>query len=341
MTIQRDLRPAAVRLTDVAAAAGVSVGTASKALNNRFDVSELTRSKVLDAASELGFIPNALARGLLAGKSHTIGILTNDLQGRFVPQIMFGAEGEIGRGRSTVLLTNSVGDSERQQQQLQSLLERRVDGLIVVDEWMEGRDPVLGAGDTPVVYVFGRSNDPRDTSVVPDVRLGGRMAAEHLAGLGRSRIAHVGGEVGAYSADERAAGFLEGLATGHVAVDRATVMRGLYSETWGWTATDHILEANHGVDAIFAGNDQIARGVIDRLLAAGRRIPEDVAVVGYDNWEVLSRFGRLPITTIDMRLDQVGATAVELLYGDDRRPRTTFVAPKLIVRESTVRSSAP
>jgi hypothetical protein len=198
-----------VTLTAVAREAGVSPATASKALNDRFDVSESTRARVRDVAERLGFVPNALARGLLAGKSHTVGILTNDLQGRFVSRIMFGAEEEIGRERSTVLLANSDGDTGRQAHQLQALLERRVDGLIIVDEYLEERPPLVVRGTTPVVYAFGMSEDPSDVSVVPDVREGGRQAAHHLLALGRTHLAHIGGDITSYSGAQRAQGSLK------------------------------------------------------------------------------------------------------------------------------------
>lgn len=326
----------AVTLSDVANEAGVSIGTASKALNGRFDVAAATRDRVLNIASQMGFVPNALARGLSAGKSHTVGILTNDLQGRFVPQIMHGAESEIGREDSTVLLSNSDGEPTRQARQLRSLLERRVDGLIIVDEWMEERAPIPVRGSTPVVYVFGASSNPEDISVVPDVHEGGRLAASHLIEIGRRNLAHIGGEIGAFSADQRAAGFHEALREADLYRGYRYSLRGDYSEQWGWEATGRLLAEGANVDAIFAGNDQIARGAVDRLQMEGRSVPEDVAVIGYDNWEVLSLQGRLPITTIDMRLDILGAEAVRQLYGEERVTGKILVSPGLVRRASTM-----
>lgn len=320
-----------VTLTAVAREAGVSPATASKALNDRFDVSESTRARVRDVADRLGFVPNALARGLLAGKSHTVGILTNDLQGRFVSRIMVGAEEEIGRERSTVLLANSDGDAGRQAHQLQALLERRVDGLIIVDEYLEERPPLVVRGATPVVYAFGMSEDPSDVSVVPDVREGGREAARHLRAIGRTRLAHIGGDIATFSGAQRAQGFLD-----VVPAAGDAVLRHDYSEQWGWDATGRLLATHPDTDGIFAGNDQIARGAIDRLHSEGRRVPDDVAVVGYDDWQVLSLLGRVPITTIDMRLEELGAEAVRQLFGGQRSPGRIFIPPRLIPRFSTL-----
>jgi len=324
--------PRNITLQDVAREAGVSMATASKALNDRFDVSTATRDRVLEVVNRLGFVPNALARGLTAGRSHTVGILTNDLQGRFVSRIMVGAEIEIGRERSTVLLANSDGDFERQSSQLQALLERRVDGLIIVDEWMEERAPLPMRGHTPIVYAFGMSSDPNDTSVIPDVRQGGRDAANHLLSLERSRLAHIGAETTSYSANERAKGFLDVAP----ATDPHWILRGDYSEQWGWEATGRLLETDDRPDGIFAGNDQIARGVIDRIHAGGLRVPEDVAVVGYDDWQVLSLLGRTPTTTVDMRLEELGAEAVRQLYGEQRTKGRVLIPPRLISRQSTI-----
>jgi LacI family transcriptional regulator len=326
-----------VTLNDVAKEAGVSPGTASKALNDRFDVSTNTRDRVREVADRLGFVPNALARTLTAGRSHTVGILTNDLEGRFVSQIMVGAEMEIGREQSTVLLANSDGDLARQTSHLQALLERRVDGLIIVDERMEVRPPLHVHGGTPIVYAFGMSSDPADTSVVPDVRGGERDAVVHLRSAGRRRLAHIGGETTSYSANERERGFLDVAPE----TDPSRILRGDYSEQWGWEATGRLLDVHPRPDGIVAGNDQIARGAIDRIQAAGLRVPQDIAVVGYDDWQVLSLLGRTPITTVDMRLGELGAEAVRQLYGQQRTPGRVLIPPRLIPRYSTVGVSNP
>jgi LacI family transcriptional regulator len=327
-----------VTLTEVAAAAGVSLATASKALNGRSDVNEGTRSRVMKAAAELGFTPNALARGLMDGRTHTVGIVTDDLTGRFVPQIMNGAELALGLERSTVLLANSTGDPEREERQVRALLSRRVDGLLIVHEFMTTRAPIKHAGRVPTVYVFGRSEREEDVSVIPDVEHGGRLATDHLIGLGRREIFHLGGPKGEYPAEHRAEGTRQALRSAGMPHAGDRIQFGQWHEKWGWDAVGRLLTAGRQLDGIVAGNDQIARGAIDRLHAAGKRVPEDVAVVGYDNWDVLARDGRTPITSVDMRLDKLGTVAVGLLYQE--RPvgsRLELVQGELVVRESTVR----
>jgi LacI family transcriptional regulator len=189
-----DRRPARATLRDVAALAGVSVPTASKAINNRSHVHAATRSRVLAAAEQLGFAPNALARGLLDGRTGTVGLLTSDLVGRFSLPILMGAEDAFGAGRTSVFLCDARGDTIRERHHLAALLARQVDGLIVVGSRTDPR-PSLGRElPIPVVYVYAESDDPADLSLVPDNVGAGALAVEHLLAMGRRRIAHVGGD---------------------------------------------------------------------------------------------------------------------------------------------------
>src|SRR3954449_2557099 len=176
-------------VTDVAALAGVSVGTASKALNGRGQLRASTRDRVLAAAEELGFQPNALARGLLAGRSYTVGVLTTDSFGRFTIPIMLGVEDALGAGEISTLLCDGRGDPLREQHYVRTLLSRRVDGIVVTGRRRDPRPPI-GALSIPVVYAFAESSNPDDLSILSDDEQGGGVAVRHLLGLGRSRIAH-------------------------------------------------------------------------------------------------------------------------------------------------------
>src|SRR3954469_4836582 len=196
----------AVTLTDVARLAGVSVATASKALNGRDEVAEATRQRVIEAADRLSFSPNPLARGLLAGRTGTVGLLTSDLEGRFVIPILMGAEDAFGAGKVSVFLCDARGDTIREQHHLTALLSRRVDGIIVVGRQTDPR-PSLGQEiPVPVVYAYAPSDDPRDLSLTPDNYSGGRLAIEHLIACGRPRIPHISGDPEYAAAQDRLAG---------------------------------------------------------------------------------------------------------------------------------------
>ncbi|MEI4274206.1 LacI family DNA-binding transcriptional regulator [Klenkia sp. LSe6-5] len=296
-------------LREVAAMAGVSIATASKALNGRQHVGSATRQRVQSAADALNFSPNALAQGMVAQRSGTVGLLTSDLVGRFSMPVLRGAEDAFGSEKMSVLLADARDDHIRQQHHLRALLSRRVDGLIVVGAQPDPR-PSLGQDlGVPVVYAYAPSDDPQDMSVVADDVAGGRLAVDHLIRCGRRTIAHVTGDPTYGASHDRARGAVERLTEAGLAVAGGEVMYDSWSEAWGRGATRLLLEREPGLDAVFAGSDQIARGVLDALLEAGKRVPEEVAVIGFDNWEVLATGSRPPLTTIDPALENLGRVA--------------------------------
>jgi LacI family transcriptional regulator len=305
-------RPRAT-LRDVAALAGVSVPTASKAINNRVHVNAATRSRVLAAAEQLGFAPNVLARGLLDGRTGTVGLLTSDLVGRFSLPILMGAEDAFGAGRTSVFLCDARGDTIRERHHLAALLARQVDGLIVVGSRTDPR-PSLGRElPIPVVYVYAESEDPDDLSLVPDNVGAGALAVEHLLAMGRRRIAHVGGDPSYLATSDRARGIAEALAAAGLE-PAAEPMYGDWSEPWGVSAARALLAHDRDVDAILCGSDQVARGVLDGLRESGGRVPDDIAVMGFDNWEVMISGSRPRLTSVDMNLESLGRMAAERLF---------------------------
>jgi LacI family transcriptional regulator len=333
----RQSRP--VTLTDVARLAGVSVGTASKALNGREDVADLTRQRVMEAAGLLSFSPNVLAKSLLGGRTGTVGLLTSDLEGRFVIPILMGAEDAFGAGQVNVFLCDARGDAIREQYHLKALLGRRVDGLIVVGRQTDPR-PSLGPDvPVPVIYAYAPSDDPADYSLTPDNRRAGQLAMEHLLGCGRRRIAQISGDPSYAAARDRVDGALAALKG--AAIDPVgDVLFSEWSEAWGRDAGGMVLTNHPDVDAILCGSDQIARGVLDVARDLDRRVPEDLAVIGFDNWEVLTTNSRPQLTSIDPNLQQLGRLAAERLFaaldGTDIGSGTHHVTPKLVIRGSTV-----
>lgn len=329
----------ATTLSDVARRAGVSIATASKALNGRGDVAPATRKRVLAAADELTFTPNAAARSLLAGRTGTVGLLTSDLEGRFMIPILSGAEDAFGAGQVNVFLCDARGDAIREQHHLRALLSRRVDGIIVVGRQTDPR-PSLGQEiPVPVVYAYSPSDDARDLSLTPDNYSGGRLAIEHLLSCGRTRIAHITGDPTYAAAQDRLAGARAAL--GVAGLDFvAEPMFAAWTEHWGRDAAAMLLERNPDVDAVFCGSDQIARGVIDTARDLGRDVPGDLAVIGYDNWELLAANARPPLTSIDANLQQLGRQAAQRIFdaidGADIGSGTHHLPVKLVIRGSTI-----
>ncbi|NAZ84817.1 LacI family DNA-binding transcriptional regulator [Kineococcus indalonis] len=323
------------RIVDVAALAGVSPGTASKALNGTGQLRPETRERVRRAAEQLGFTPDSLGRALSSGRSYTVGLITTDSFGRFSIPVMLGAENTLGAGEMVVLLCDSRDDPLREQHYLRTLLARRVDGIIITGRRTEPRPPVAAAGRVPVVYAFTPSQDRADTSLVVDQAGGAAAAVRHVLDLGRRRVAHVTGPADHHAAVvRRDAAAAE--AGAHL-VDEP--LHGDWSERWGRLAADLLLRRHPDVDAITCGSDQIARGVCDGLRDAGRRVPQDVAVVGFDDWDVIALASRPPLTTVALGLEAMGRRAGELLLeavAGRRAPGTTVMPTRLVVRESTV-----
>lgn len=333
-----------VTLADVARAAGVSVATASKALNGKAHVSARSREAVMAAAAALSFVPNPFARALNRAPTNTIGMLTSDLDNRFVLPILLGAEDAFGAGSLSVLLADARDSALREQLQLQSLLTRRVDGILVVGRTTNPRPPMRSRPDVPVVYVYAPSTDDEDLSFEPDNELAGRIAVEHLVTTGRRRIAVVNGEDSYAAARDRLRGAAAAMDDhGLDLIGNPGLVFGSWDESWGRQATVRLLEAHPDVDAIVAGSDHIARGVMDAVRESGRRIPDDVAVVGFDNWDILVEGARPHLTSVDMNLQELGRLAAEALVESiDGRVRQGRVRNpvQLVVRGSSDPSMA-
>ena len=302
----------AVTISQVAALAGVSTGTASKALNGRGALRPETRLRVQQAAEQLGFVANAAARSLQTGRTYTVGMITTDSIGRFSIPLLIGAEDALGAGQMSVFLCDARDDSIREQYYLRTLLSRKVDGIIVTGRRTQARAPIGVGLPVPVVYAFISSADPRDCSVVPDEADGARRAVRHLLSIGRRRVAHVTGPEHHHSATVRSAAAAETLAAEGLQPAVPTLY-GEWSEAWGRQAAGILLSTGADVDAVFCGSDQIARGLAEALRDAGKRIPHEVALVGFDNWDVMVEGCRPALTSIDMDLEGIGRTAAELL----------------------------
>jgi LacI family transcriptional regulator len=327
------MRRATIR--DVARAAGVSVGTASKALNGQGKLRAETRERVAQAARRLGFAPNALAQALLAGRSFTVGLITSDSFGRFSIPVMLGAEDALGTGRVSVFMCDTRDDPQRERRYVEMLSARRADGLIVTGRRIEERPPLQAPPGIPVVYAMTAPSGGGAPAVLPDDEAGGRQAARHLLGIGRRRIAHIAGPERFLATRLRARGFTAALAAAGAA-PCGEIRFGEWSERWGREAAGLLLADQP--DAIFCGSDQIARGAADTLRAVGRRVPDDVALVGFDNWVPMAIGALPPLTSVDMSLEEVGRVAATLLLaaiGGEETGGVHRVPPRLVIREST------
>lgn len=308
-----------ITIYDVATAAGVSIATASKALNDTGRISTDTRARIRRVAEELGFRPNSLARSLTSKRSFTVGLLTNDTYGRFTLPVMAGiSEGLIDLGVSVFLCTME-DNPELAKVHLDAMLDKQVDGIIATGKRIDKRLPVdLSHLPVPIVYALTEGPEDDAVTLAPDDWQGARDAVAHLIATGRKRITHITGPASFRVVQERAAAFAETLKS--AGLPSSEVRYGSWSELWGHHAIEQLWDAGERPDGIFCGNDQIARGVVDALRERQVNVPVDVSVVGFDNWEIVSEQTRPPLTTIDMNLKELGRQAgqalVRLVNGD-------------------------
>lgn len=324
-------------LKDVAKMAGVSLATASRALNNRGDVDQATRKKVLEAARALSYTPNPLARGLLSGTTKTIGVVVTTIQNPFYAAVVTGIEKVLAAEGYTIVLCSSHEDPDAEREAIRVLLARRVDGLIIapVQSRPEGLE-VLLESKAPFVFVARYVSGIDADFVVADDEAVGRLATEHLIAKGHRRILFLNSCRNS-SAELRQRGYEGSLKAHDIPLDPAlirTVQNGGQAEEVMATALDEGLQAT----AVFCFCDEMAVGVLRALTTRGIRVPEEMAVISCDN---LAFTGLLqpPLTTVDIPEFKMGVEAARILLTKikRRKKKTTQVvfAPKLVERAST------
>ena len=300
-------RRARLTIRDVARASNVSVGTVSKALNNNGHLRQETREKIIAVARELGFRPNDLAQSLHRGQSLTVGLISTDAFGRFTIPIMEGIEECMSDSRMAVFMCNATDDPAREAHHVEQLMGKRVDGIIVTARRADKREELTRPGNIPVIYVFSQVENADACCLLPDDEGGAILATQHLVKLGRRRIAHVTGPERFEAVRLRRDGYRKTLAEAGLSEPEGYYLPGVWSEGWGREAVAELFNSRRQrPDAIFCGNDQIARGVADALREIGLSLPEMVSLVGFDNWEIIAGATRPPLTSVDMNLVELG-----------------------------------
>jgi len=333
-------RTRAVTMKDVAEQAGVSRTAVSLVLNDRFDVTLAhdTRQRVIQAASELGYRPNAGARALAQQRSDWYGLVTEIVTAPFAVDVIKGAQDRAMGDGKYLLIASTESDPAAETAAIERLLEQRVEGLIYAATWHRGVSIPDIALEVPTVLVNCFDVEERFPAVVPDERIGGYRATERLLQAGHRRIGFINLDAGIPAAVGRREGYLHALRERHIDADAALEVVGHATADGGFSAAENLLDLPLPPTAIFCANDRMAMGAYDAIKERGLRIPEDVAVIGFDNQELIASYLRPKLTTVALPFEQMGAMGVDLLAritaGESTVTNTVTVDCPLLERSS-------
>jgi LacI family transcriptional regulator len=329
-------------LKDVARLAGVHPGTASRALNaeTRPLVNGETARRVLDAAEELGYRPNPIARGLKTSRSYTVGVLIPDLTNPLFPPIVRGIQDRLEEAAYTPLIANTDNDPDRERADFEAMRARHVDGLITATARRDHGLPAdLENVSLPVVLVNRRLDGGARPSVVADDISGVALAVEHLVGLGHRRIAHLAGPQQLSTGYLRLEGFTRAMKATGIEPDPDLILAGeAFVESEGERLCAELLGRDTGATAIVAGNDLMALGCYHAFRDRGIVCPVEISVVGYNDMPFASWFNP-PLTTVHLPHYEIGVRAADLLLehflDPEVEPEQVTLEPELVVRGSS------
>ena len=330
----------AVTLRDVGKRAGVSSMTVSRVINGREGVDAETQRKVEEAIEALDYVPNRIARGLMSQKTATIGLIIPDVVNPFFSQVVRGAETTARKAGYRVLLCNSEGDLRLERDYIEDLVSHRVEGLLLAPASDESRHSVfpLLRREFPLVLIDRALPDLDTDMVVSDSASGARRLVEHLISVGHREIAHVNDAEDTSTGRERLRGYLEALAAAGIAFREELVVRTTVDRIGGYSATQQILDLERVPTAIFAVNNMTAVGAMQAMRERGMAVPNDMALVCFDDVEHLAVLSPL-LTVIDQPAETFGSLGAQFLLERitgkaGKRSRRLLLQTDLIVRTS-------
>ena len=331
--------PSRVTIVDVAAEAGVSFGTVSRVINNDVHVRSETRSRVLEAMQRLGFVANRQARSLAGGKTNSIGLLVPDLGTGYIGEIIRGIDAELSLQNLDLILYTTHRTAAKEANYVANLAQGMVDGLLLVlprspQDYIE----TLMGRNFPFVFIDHQGSGGACPAVGATNWQGAYHATEYLIGLGHKRIGFITGSMDLGCAVDRLEGYRAALRTHHISGATDLVYEGAFFQPDGYAGASALLDLTDPPTAIFASNDVMAMGAMDAIRNRGRRIPEDISVIGFDNIPQ-SAMVYPPLTTVQQPLEKMGRAATQILLDilkdPDKDVGRIELPTELIVRNST------
>lgn len=326
-------------MKDVARLAGVSTSTVSHVINNNRFVSEQVREKVEQAIRELNYAPSALARSLKINQTRTIGMLLTASSNPFYSEVVRGVENSCYERGYSLILCNTEGDEERMNHSLETLMQKRVDGLLMMctETHLPSAEILNRYPSVPMVMMDWAPFEGRGDIIQDNALLGGELATQHLIDRGYTRIACIAGPQDKTPARLRLEGFHKAMTNSGLPVLSGYVVDGDFEFQGGFNAMNQLLTLELLPEAVFTSNDAMAVGVYHALFQAGLRVPQDIAVMGYDNIE-LARYLTPPLSTVHQPKDELGELAIDTLIhrmsDPDASQQTLVLTPELVERGS-------
>jgi LacI family transcriptional regulator len=330
-------------MKDIADDLGVSLMTVSKALRNHSDISEKTRDRVLKRMRELNYQPDWIARSMVTGRTYVVGLVLPDLMHSFFAEVAKGVARKMQPLGYQVVISDTEEDGEVERRQVDVLVNRKVDGLIIASAQRKGRLDLfhmLEAKKTPYVLIdrMLAGTDANYVGVRDDEL--GALATEHLIAQGCQRVAHIRGPAVA-TGTGRLRGYRRALARHGITPNPVYITSGQYGDNTGYDAMQELLKTDPRPDGVFCYNDPVAAGAIKAILGANLRVPEDIAIIGAGNVHY-SDLLRVPLSTVDQSSTIIGETAADLLANcmesqNSSPVRHIFIPPRLVVRDSSRR----
>lgn len=331
-----------VNIHDVAKLANVSIATVSRVTSNKEGVNEDTKARVIKAMAELGYRPNSAARTLRMSKSNIIIVLMVNIKNSFYSEFIRGIE-EVARAAGYYILIGSTGgDPEKEAEYIDLVQASRVDGVILTTAGVLDDQTIEKINKTsPIVLTFDYVPSKKIPSISIDNESASRKVTNHLIGLGHTRIAHITGNMGRLQSQTRLHGYKQALSQHSIPVDEALIQEGGYLFKDGYEAAKKLLSFDHLPTAIYGSNDNVAIGALKAILEAGLRVPEDIAIVGFDDVDIAS-FMTPGLTTIHQPRYEIGQRAMGLLLKKINQEEVSqghiILEDELIVRESCGRT---
>lgn len=327
-----------VTLAEIAQAAGVSVSTVSRALtNNRHPLKEETRQRIVNLAKEMGYNPNLVARSLQSNRTHIVGVIVDRMRSPFAAATVQGIQDGLREAGYSVSIINSNRDQDLVIEAIQTFNSRRTDGIVILNSWLHTfNDPLLSLQDRPFVFVNRLFSDAIRNCVAPGDQCGAQLAVKHLAELGHQRIAYINGIETWLESQNRLAGYRDVLTEHDLPMDETLIRPGDWGVDSGYQAAQDLLALAQPPTAIFAANDLMAMGVIYAIKDAGLRVPDDVALIGYDDRD-FAEWIRPALTTIRMPSYEMGQAAARLLleqFAGEELEDATQIPGTLVIRQS-------